>query len=160
MQGLGTFEPMEAEWGHILLCYRPPIPPMPPLDEVWEAFENARSVIDDFDRYLSAFPIPTVAGKLFARLDAVHSSGAEGSTTTFSDLLEYQSSLRRARDPEDAEAVAGAAEAFDTLQGDILDLPEAVLSIHRRLFESAHDPYVAAQAGQWKAKPNATSGPS
>jgi len=46
--------------------------------------------------------VPDVVGKLFARLDAVHSSGAEGATTIFTDLLEYQSSLNRAKDPEDA----------------------------------------------------------
>ncbi|WP_207436450.1 Fic/DOC family N-terminal domain-containing protein, partial [Sabulibacter ruber] len=80
---------------------------MPVIDEVWEVLERARHAVESLDRALMGFPVSGVVGKLFARLDAVHSSGAEGATTTFTDLLEFQTSLQRARDPEDAQAVAG-----------------------------------------------------
>lgn len=159
MNGFGSNEAFEAEGGRFLTCYRPPAPPMPPIDEVWEAVEPARSIIGEFDRALSAFPVPGVVGKLFARLDAVHSSGAEGGTTTFTDLLEYQSASRRARDPRDAASVAGAAEAFDALHQAVGDPRDAALAIHRRLFERDPDPFFAAQAGRWKTYANATSDP-
>lgn len=132
---------------------------MPPVDDVWEALDRTRPIVEEFDRVLSAFPVPGVVGRLFARLDAVHSSGAEGATTTFTDLLEYQSALRRAKDPHDAASVAGAAEAFDTLHEGMGDPCDAALAIHRRLFERDPDPYWAAQAGQWKVYPNATDDP-
>lgn len=159
MNGFGSYEAFEAEGGRFLTCYRPPAPPMPSIDEVWEALALAQSTIEEFDRALSAFPVPGVVGKLFARLDAVHSSGAEGGTTTFTDLLEYQSALRRARDPHDAASVVGAAEAFDMLHQAVGDPRDAALAIHRRLFERDPDPFFAAQAGQWKTYANATSDP-
>jgi hypothetical protein len=154
--GSGGFESFEVAGGRIIPCYRPPVPPLPALDEVWASVEEARWLVDAFDRALAAFPVPGVVGRLFARLDAVHSSGAEGATTTFTDLLEYQSSPRRARDPEDAGSVAGCAAAFDDLQGGLGDMRAAVLAIHRRLLAVARDPYVAAQAGHWKTVANAT----
>ncbi len=141
-------------------CYRPPVPPLPSMDVVWDQYEPAAKAVEAFDRALAAFPVPQVIGKLFARLDAVHSSGAEGSTTTFTDLLEFQTSLRRARDPEDAEAVAGCAQAFDALaSAETIDLPAAVLAIHHRLFEHARDPIAVDTAGHWKTMPNGVFDP-
>jgi Fic family protein len=154
--GFGSDEAIEVEGGGFLSCYRPAIPQPPPLDDVWEALESARSRIDTFDRAVTAFPIPGVIGKLFARHDAVHSSGAEGATTTFTDLLEYQSSLRRAKDPDDTGSVAGCAEAFDNLQDETGDPRDAARAIHRRLFERLSDPYAARGAGAWKSAVNAT----
>lgn len=71
------------------------VPPFPKLDDVWGQLQRATKTVEEFDRALGAFPVPDVVGKLFARLDAVHSSGAEGATTTSTNLLEYQNSLRR-----------------------------------------------------------------
>lgn len=159
MIGFDAYEPFEAEGGRIVTCYRPPVPPLPPTDEVWEALDRARPIVEAFDRALSTFPVPGVVGRLFARLDAVHSSGAEGTTTTFTDLLEYQSALRRTKDPQDAASVSGAAEAFDDLHDGMGAPCDAALAIHRRLFDRDPDPYWAAQAGRWKAHPNATEDP-
>jgi len=137
------------------LCFRPAVPEFPSMDTVWEQHDRAVRAVADFDRALQGFPVPGVVGKLFARLDAVHSSGAEGSTTTFSDLLDFQSARHRARDLEDAQSVAGCAEAFDELVADGAFSPsEAVLAIHRRLFEHARDPLWAAAAGRWKTLAN------
>lgn len=159
MNGFGAYESFEAGGGRLVSCYRPPVPPMPRLDEVWEALDRARPILEEFDRALTAFPVPGIVGRLFARHDAVHSSGAEGSTTTFTDLLEYQSALRRAKDPQDAASVAGVAEAFDALHEGAGEPCDAALAIHRRLFERDSDPYWAAQAGCWKTYPNATADP-
>lgn len=96
------------------------------------------------------------------RLDAVHSSGAEGATTTFTDLLEYQSALRRAPDPEDAASVAGCAAAFDDLQDEPFDPCAAALAIHRRLFVSARDTGPAslpAALREWRDFTMADGGP-
>jgi Fic family protein len=151
MQGFGQYEPDE----HGRLCYRPPQPPFPSMDDVWEQHERAVRAVGNFDRALGVFPVSGVIGKLFARLDAVHSSGAEGSTTTFTDLLEYQSSLGRARDPADAESVAACAAAFDEFAAGVVGRPtKVILAIHRRLFERNRDPVYAAAAGQWKTHPN------
>ncbi len=157
MQGFGRFEP-DARGR---LCYLPAVPSFPRLDEVWSPLERAMTEVGAFDRALAAFPVPDVAGKLFARLDAVHSSGAEGATTTFTDLLEYQSARNRAKDPEDAREVAATAEAFDELseRGDSVTYGAAACLIHRRLFERAKDPMVAATAGKLKLYPNGTYDP-
>jgi Fic family protein len=157
MQGFGRFDPDERG----RLCYVPSPPPFPKLDHIWAQFQRASRAIDDFDRALSAFPIPNVVGKLFARLDAVHSSGAEGATTTFTDLLTYQSSLNRAKDPQDAGEVAAAALAFDELSRADAKSPlvDTALLIHRRLFERAPDPMIAAAAGLLKIHPNGTYDP-
>lgn len=159
MQGFGTYELDEAAGGRTLSCYRPPVPLFPSLDNVWDAFHDAQRSVGEFDRALSAFPVPGVAGKLFARLDAVRSSGAGGTTTTFTDLMEFESSRRRARDIEDAVSVAGCAEAFDALQQEPLAVKAAILAIHRRLFERARDPYVWGQAGRWKCRSTWTPDP-
>lgn len=157
MQGFGSFEPDERG----RLCYLPAVPPFPKLDDVWGQLQRATRAVEEFDRALAAFPVPDVVGKLFARLDAVHSSGAEGATTTFTDLLEYQSSLNRAKDPEDAREVAATAEAFDDLsaRGGAVSYIDTALLIHRRLVERASDPMVAAGAGKLKVHPNGTYDP-
>jgi Fic family protein len=157
MQAFRNYEPDEGSGGRLMSCYRPPVPPMPALDDVWPAVEHAMAAIGAFDHALSAFPVPGTAGRLFARLDAVHSSGAEVATTTFSDLLEYETSLKNAPDPEDAEQVAACADAFEALQEGQPDLRTAILDIHRRLFERIADAHVAATAGQWKRYANCTS---
>jgi Fic family protein len=139
------------------VCYRPPIPEFPKLEDVWPQLEKANRALIDFDRALTSFPISGVIGKLFARLDAVHSSGAEGTTTTFADLLEYQTSLRITKDPADAQIVSAAAEAFDAISAttthSYLDI---LLAIHMRLFAKANDPVLAASAGKIKTHPNGT----
>ncbi len=53
--------------------------------------------------------------RLFARLDAVQSSAAEGTTSTFQDVISVESSLRRAADPLDAASVLGIAHSLDEL---------------------------------------------
>ena len=153
MQGSGTIELDERGRP----CFRPSVPVFPTMDAVWQPHDRAVQAVAAFDRALAAFPVAGVVGKLFARLDAVHSSGAEGSTTTFSDLLGFESALHRARDPEDAEAVAACAEAFDALAiADLTSPSQAALAIHRRLFERARDPLYAGLAGRWKVLANAT----
>jgi Fic family protein len=153
MQGSGTIELDERGRP----CFRPFVPEFPSMDAVWQPHDRAVQAVASFDRALAAFPVAGVVGKLFARLDAVHSSGAEGSTTTFSDLLGFESALHRARDPEDAEAVAACAAAFDALaSADLASPSQAALAIHRRLFERARDPLHAGMAGRWKILANAT----
>ncbi len=156
MNGFGAYEPDERGRP----CYRPPVPSLPRIDDVWEPLQRATQAVADFDRALSAFPAPAVVGRLFARLDAVRSSGAEGSTTTFTDLLEYETALRRAADPEDTQSVAGCAEAFDLLGGaGDMPLDDVARTIHRRLFENSRDPMVSSSAGQWKRLANSTFDP-
>jgi Fic family protein len=139
------------------VCYRPPIPEFPKLEDVWPQFERANRALTDFDRALASFPIVGTVGKLFARLDAVHSSGAEGTTTTFADLLEYQTSLKIAKAPEDARVVFAAAQAFDEISAMAeASYIELLLAIHKRLFEKASDPVLAASAGKIKTYPNGT----
>ena len=137
-------------------CYRPPTPSLPRLEEVWDQLEPARAAVEAFDHALTDFPVPNVVGKLFARLDAVHSSGAEGTTTTFSDLLGYQSDSRQARDLNDARTVASCAEAFDELAVSGATPIVMALAIHKRLFEDSPEPYARKQAGRWKLIPNQT----
>jgi len=132
-------------------CFRPAVPRFPAIEDILDVLEPATAAIREFDRALSAWERPGLVGRLFARLDAVHSSGAEGSTTTFTELMEYQTSLHRAPDPADAAAVAACAEAIEEEPREV-DPVAATLAIHRRLFAHARDPMVAETAGRLKAR--------
>jgi Fic/DOC family len=134
-------------------CFRPDAPPFPSLDDFHDLLGPATTAVGEFDRALSGWQRPDLVGRLFARLDAVHSCGADGSTTTFSELMEYRSSLRSAPDPDDAAAVAICAEAVDTEPRNV-DPIEATLRIHRRLFAQSRDPVAAQAAGCLKPRAN------
>jgi Fic family protein len=132
--------------------FKPTVPSFPALDEVHDLLDPAMASIREFDRRLGTWNREAAVGRLFARLDAVHSSAAEGSTTTFTDLMEYETSLRIAPNVDDAAVVAAVADAFEEGVGDGLE--GLVLRIHRRLFEHARDMMVAAGAGKLKTLPN------
>lgn len=135
-------------------CFRPGAPRPPRLEDVVDALDMALDAVRVFDRRLGEWPNIEVVGKLFARLDAVHSSGAEGSTTTFTDLMEYESSLRTAPDPDDAASVAACAEASAEEVDN--DLTRTVRRLHRRLFERNRDRMIASGAGELKERTNGT----
>ena len=137
-------------------CFRPGVPRVPSMDDVQDVHEAAWRAVLDFDRMLVAWPHSGRVGRLFARLDAVHSSGAEGATTTFTDLMEFESSARVAPDPVDAASVASCAAAFDAETDSFGDPAAMALRIHRRLFERAGDRMLSASAGQWKSRRNGT----
>ena len=133
--------------------FRPNVPPFPRLEDVIGLLDPAVASLREFDRRLSALDKAGAVGRLFARLDAVHSSGAEGSTTTFTELMEYESALRVARDRDDAAIVAAAAVGLDeNLDHD--DLRGLILRIHKRLFEGNPNKMLAAGAGAFKHTPN------
>jgi Fic family protein len=138
-------------------CFRPATPHFPPIEDILDVLDSATAAVREFDRALSAWERPGLVGRLFARLDAVHSSAAEGSTTTFSELMEYQSSLRSAPDADDAAAVAACAEAVETESRGDVDPVEVTLRIHRRLFGHARDRMAAAAAGHLKPRANGTA---
>lgn len=136
-------------------CYRPDVPVIPPIEDVVENLQSASLALSEFDRRVSDLGVMGTVGRLFARLDAVHSSGAEGSTTTFTDLMEYESVPETAPDPDDARTVAACAEAFEAS----LDDPNpvgAILSIHKRLFANDADAFKARSAGSFKRVANGT----
>ena len=136
-------------------CFRPYVPQPPRLEAVIDRLDPALDALRRFDWALGGWGDPALAGRLFARLDAVHSSGAEGSTTTFTDLLEYQSSLKTAPDADDAKGVAACADALgEPMQGDLVQM---IRRLHARLFEGRRDPMAAAAAGRFKSIVNATS---
>jgi Fic family protein len=97
-----------------------------------------------------------ISGRLFARLDAVHSSGAEGSTTTFADLMEFAGKRHAVASPEEADEVAACAEAIGELAAARVEPIDAILHIHKRLFEKAPDLFKAASAGALKQRSNST----
>jgi Fic family protein len=137
-------------------CFRPAVPRLPRLEDVQDVLEGAARRIHEFDRLLMEWSHRGSIGRLFARLDAVHSSGAEGSTTTFTDLMEFETSARVAPDLEDAANVAACAEAFDAEVGGS-DPLAMTLRIHRRLFERSRNMMLSASAGQWKSRTNGTA---
>jgi Fic family protein len=137
--------------------FRPNPPVLPRLEEVQDALRTAELSVYEFDRLLADRPQEGSIGRLFARLDAVHSSGAEGSTTTFTDLMEFETSARTAPDVEDAAAVAACAAALEMDENN--DLSSAALNIHRRLFESARNRRLKETAGRPKSTFNATADP-
>ena len=139
-------------------CYRPGVPVVPALEDVVDGLQTTTIALAEFDRRVSKLGVQGSIGRLFARLDAIHSSGAEGSTTTFTDLMEYESIPDAASDPEDAKVVAACAYAFEAS----LDTPDplqAVLAIHRRLFERDTNAFKKGGAGAFKSLPNSTYDP-
>jgi Fic family protein len=136
-------------------CFRPCIPRLPRLEDVQDVLAGAARNIHEFDRLLSERPHDGAIGRLFARLDAVHSSGAEGSTTTFTDLMEFETSAGVAPDLDDAAAVGACAAAFEVETDG--DLSAMALAIHRRLFEQSRNLILATSAGQWRQRANATA---
>jgi Fic family protein len=140
-------------------CFRPCAPRVPDLEDILDALDPAVNAVREFERALAGWQPAGVIGRLFARLDAVHSSGAEGSTTTFTDLLEYESSRRTAADPDDAAAVVACVEAFETEAAGTGDPIDMTMAIHRRLFERSRDRMVATTAGRLKERTNGTADP-
>jgi cell filamentation protein, protein adenylyltransferase len=133
--------------------FRPHVPAFPSMDRVHDLLDPTLVALREFDRRMTALDRRGAIGRLFARLDAVHSSGAEGSTTTFTDLMEYESALRVAPDADDAATVAAAAAGLDeNLEHG--DLERLVLRIHRRIFEGSKDKMIASEAGKMKRSPN------
>ncbi len=145
----GTFE-LDSQGRRL---FRPNVPSFPPLEDVIGQLEPATVALREFDRRLSAFDRTGAIGRLFARLDAVHSSGAEGSTTTFTDLMEYESALQVAPDLDDAAVVAAAATGLEE-RLDKGDMKGLILRIHGRLFERNPNAMLAASAGKIKTTPN------
>src|ERR1700709_1917264 len=98
--------------------FKPDVPSFPALGEVHDLLDPAMASIREFDRRLGAWSRDAAGGPLFAPPDAVHSSAAGGSTTTFTDLMEYETSLRIAPDVDDVAVVAAVADAFQEGAGD------------------------------------------
>jgi Fic family protein len=131
---LGVFE-LDS---HGRRCFRPDTPAFPALDDIIDRLEPATAVLRKFDRALAAWPRPDLVGRLFAALDAVHSCGADGSATTFSELMAYRTSLRTAPDLADAAEVAACAVALEAEPRKV-DPVAAALRIHRRLSAARHE---------------------
>ncbi len=144
----------KAEYDGEKACFRPTAPLLPRLEDIQEVMQRSIGGIREFDRLIAEWPKKGAIGRLFARLDAVHSAGAEGATTTFTELMEFETSERRAPDPVDAASVAACAEAFE-MRPDA-DLPKTALKLHRKLFERSPKPTEKTSAGKWKNRPNAT----
>jgi hypothetical protein len=115
-------------------CFRPHVPRIPPLEDVLDALDAAAAAVREFERALAGWQSPGLIGRLFARLDAVHSSGAEGSTTTFADLMEYESSLTRpAFTLEDARrAIGGTFASVNTAAARLVDTGILEIADHAR----------------------------
>lgn len=137
-------------------CFRPATPHVPRLEDILDSLDPAQAAIREFDRAILAFEPGGVVGRLFARLDAVHSSGAEGTTTTFTELMEFESSLHAAADPEDAASVSACAQAVEE-SGSGADPVALMLRIHRRLFERSRNRMAAMTAGRLKERVNGTA---
>ncbi len=150
----GVYQPDQ----HGRSCFRPHIPSPPRLDDVADVLVRAIDAMTAFDIAMAGLPHKGMVGRLFTRLDVVHSSAAEGSTTTFTDLLEYESALKTAPDPDDAAIVSAAAQAFDAMvSSDERDPVGMACAVHRRLFERNRDPLVAQAAGRLKSRVNGTA---
>ena len=133
--------------------FRPTIPQFPRPEDIVEPLRSATAALAEFDNRLSTLDNPEPLCRLFNRLDAVCSSAAEGSTTSFRTLMEYESDLRIAPDRHDAAGVSAVSNALDTpIPKD--DLIAFILSIHHQLFKDAPNVSMAATAWTFKKRPN------
>lgn len=136
--------------------FRPNIPRLPRLEDTIDILSPATEALREFDRRLAEFGMTGMSGRLFARLDAVHSSGAEGSTTTFTELMDFSARAVTVPSIVEAEEIAALAEAVDDMAMRPMDLVDVILHLHRRLFEKAPDRFKSESAGQFKTHANAT----
>ena len=93
--------------------FRPNAPPFPRLEDVHSLLDPAVTALREFDRRLTILDKKGTVGRLFARLDAVHSSERKAPRPPSPILMEYESALRGAPDRDDAAVVAAAAAGMD-----------------------------------------------
>jgi Fic family protein len=118
-----------AEAGRVVLCFQPRMPVPPDLEQVAGVLLEADRALAVLDQALDSLPVPGVIGRLLARFDAVHSSGAEGTTTTFTELLQDEAG-KAPPAPDDAAQVLAAADGFTAAAGARSDLVASALAAH------------------------------
>lgn len=118
-----------AEGQRVELCFLPNMPVPPPAAEIADILDAATRRLAELDAALDALPVPGIVGRLLARFDAVHSSGAEGTTTTFTELMQSENG-KLPPDPEDAAQVLDCAEGFTAAVHAREDLVAAACAAH------------------------------
>jgi hypothetical protein len=97
--------------------FRPAVPRIPAIADIGDLLEKAKEALGRFDLLLASQHQNGAAARLFASLDAVQSSAAEGLSTTFTELMEFEAS-GRGTEPGGAATVAACSKCFELEESD------------------------------------------
>jgi Fic family protein len=148
-------------------CYAPPFPlPHVRIDDVYEAVRSAQMALARLDRAMDTIDGINATG-LLVRLEAVESSAAEGTTSTFTELAAHEATLgvervyAHAGKRTDVESVMAVVDAFPETTGPdskpISPIRRAKM-IHGLLFpHEAKGAWSGYPLGGFKRFPNATT---
>ncbi len=147
--------------------YCPPIPlPAVAIDDVYDALRMAQRALMQLDQALAALKDVNAIG-LLVRLEAVESSAAEGTTSTFTELVAHEAAQTRTPQAtrwiqnSDVESVKAVVDSFpETVASDskaISPIRRARM-IHGLLFpKESTSRWLGFPLGDFKRLPNATT---
>ena len=118
-----------------------PLPPDPPLrldDQAQVLLSEADRAIGRLDAATELLPNPHLFVMMYVRKEAVDSSRIEGTQASLTDLVEYESRLRRKGMPDDVAEVANYVLAMNHGLSRLAEIPVSnrlIREIHSRLLQ-------------------------
>src|SRR6202161_2990412 len=122
----------------------PPLPPDPPLDlqQLLPLLEQANQALERLDGLASILPDPSLFIYLYVRKEAVLSSQIEGTQSSFSDLLLFESAEAPSVPLEDVQEVSNYVAAMNhglrRLGGNFPLSLRLIREIHKILLSKGH----------------------
>lgn len=114
-QRLGRYEVTNAGGETVRAFVPPALPPIPPvrLEELQRILEQANQALGRLDGMAAVLPDPSLFLYIYVRKEAVLSSQIEGSLSSLSDLLLFESSEAPGVPVEDVQGVSNYVVALD-----------------------------------------------
>jgi Fic family protein len=128
--------------------------PLVDIAAVYEPLSTTVMLLDQLQKALEELPVDVT--HLLARHDAVQSSGAEGTTSTFYDTLIAEQKPEKSRDLVDAQTVLSVFNAYQKLSEVKLSPERAARLIHGFLFPKGASKWQDFNLGQYKTALNGT----
>lgn len=118
-----------------------PLPPDPPViidGRLWQGLSNADRALGRLDGLADMLPNPNLFVAMYVRKEAVLSSQIEGTQSSLSDLLEFESEGMAGRMPKDVAEVVNHVRAMNHGLERLKELPlslRLIREIHSKLLE-------------------------
>ena len=147
---LGNYETTSIAGERVRAFVPPPLPPVPPLDlnaERHDLLEKANRSLGRLDGVATLFPDPALFLYMYVRKEALLSSQIEGTQSSFSDLLLFESAELPGVPMGDAEEVSCYVSAMN--HG--LDRLRGGFPLSLRLIKEIHKTMLSSGRGSTKA---------
>ncbi len=147
---LGTYATTNVAGESVRAFVPPPLPPQPPLDisaERQDLLEKANRSLGRLDGIASIFPDPALFLYMYVRKEALLSSQIEGTQSSFSDLLLFESKELPGVPVDDVEEVSNYVAAMN--HG--LRRMREGFPLSLRLMKEMHEVLLSAGRGSTKA---------